>query len=214
MSEPITALVDALAAIPGSEQFFNPYADADDSNGAPDRRANLTRYLMQMQAIGPRAVMLAEAPGYRGCALTGIPVTSERIMLRGVPKWGLFGEGYRPTSGHPEGVAEASATILWGAVTEHLDWPPLLWNTVPLHPHKPGNRQSNRTPTTAERRMGAPFLQRLFAIFPDTRVLAVGRTAARALAELGYEGFVPLRHPSQGGKRAFVEGLARFAREE
>lgn len=214
MSDPITALVNVLAAITGSERLFNPYADADDPVGAPIRRANLSRYLAQMQAIGPRAVMVAEAPGYRGCALSGIPITSERIMLRGIEKWDLFGEGYRSTSGRPEGVAEATATMLWGAVIDLFEIPPLLWNTLVLHPYQPGNRQSNRTPTMAERRMCAPILVMIFALFPGMRILAVGRTAQGALTELGYSDFIALRHPSQGGKPNFLAGLRRFVGEE
>jgi hypothetical protein len=155
-----------------------------------------------MQRFAPRMILIAEAPGYRGCALTGIPVTSERIMLRGIDKWNLFGDGYRPTSDHPQGVAEMTATILWNALIEHVEQPPLIWNTVPLHPHKPGEPQSNRTPTIGEIRQGQPFIEAVLALYPIDTICAVGRKAQRALGELGYD-FVPLRHPSQGGKTEF-----------
>jgi uracil-DNA glycosylase len=199
-----TLLVD-LAALPGSERLFNPYGP-QDRPGAATRRANLTRYLSDMQRRSPRVLMLFEAPGYRGCALSGLPVTSERIMLEGIEKWGLFGEGYRKTSDNPQGVAEMTATILWRALVEHAGQPPLIWNTVPLHPHKPGERQSNRTPTVAEQRMGGEFVGRVLEVFAVELVLGVGRKAQRTLGELAVD-HLPLRHPSQGGKAAFVEGL-------
>jgi hypothetical protein len=201
----IDSLVADLAALSGSERLFNLYAPPEHP-GAAIRRANLTRYLTDMARRSPRVLMLFEAPGYRGCALSGLPVTSERVMLRGVEKWGLFGAGYRQTSSHPQGVAEMTASILWGALAEHADQPPLIWNAVPLHPHKPGERQSNRTPTVAEQRMGGQFVGRVLEIFDVELILGVGRKAQRTLSELGIA-HVPLRHPSQGGKAAFVEGL-------
>jgi hypothetical protein len=201
----VDTLVADLAALPGSERLFNPYGP-QDRPGAAVRQANLVRYLSDMQRRSPRVLMLFEAPGYRGCALSGLPVTSERIMLNGIEKWGLFGEGYRQTSDNPQGVAEMTATILWNALAEHAEQPPLIWNTVPLHPHKPGERQSNRTPTVAEQRMGGEFLGRVLEIFEVELVLGVGRKAQRTLGELTID-HLPLRHPSQGGKAEFIEGL-------
>ncbi len=201
----IDTLIDDLARLPASERLFNPYAP-DGGENAAIRRSNLRRYLVDMQRRSPHALLLAEAPGYRGCALTGIPVTSERIMLASVDRWGLFGEGYRATSGQPRGVAEMTATILWETLAEYAAVPPVIWNTLPLHPHRPGDSQSNRTPTVAEQRMGIPFVEAVLGLFDIRLVLAVGRKAQRTLAEMGVEA-LPLRHPSQGGKAEFVAGI-------
>ncbi len=200
----VTALVEWVAALPGSETLFNPYS-LDDPGGAI-RRANLARYLEDMHRRQPRVLMVFEAPGYRGCRWSGIPVTSERIMLRGIARWGLFGDGYRASSGQPEGVAEMTATILWSALIEHAVEPPLIWNSVPLHPHQPGQPMSNRPPTLEEQRMGAGLMGPVMEAFGCATVLAVGRTAQRVLAEQGIAA-IPLRHPSQGGKPEFVRGL-------
>jgi hypothetical protein len=205
MDASLTQLADDLAALPGSDRLFNPYVPHDDPLAAI-RRANLIRYLDDMRGFDPHTILIFEAPGYRGCALSGIPVTSERIMLKGIDKWSLFGDGYRATSDHPQGMAEMTATILWGALVENVEQPPLIWNTVPLHPHKPGQPQSNRTPTAAEIRMGQPFIEAVLALYPVELILAVGRKAQHALGELGCD-FTPLRHPSQGGKAEFVSGL-------
>lgn len=199
----IEALVARVAGLPGSDRLFNPYSDGP---GAEIRRANLTRYLTEMAARRPTTVLIFEAPGYRGCRWSGIPVTSERIMLRGIREWDLFGDGYQQTSDVPGGISEMTATILWNALLAHADQPPLIWNTVPLHPHRPGEPLTNRTPSTAEQRAGAALIGPMLDAFGQPRILAVGRTAQRMLAERGYA-FIPLRHPSQGGKSEFVEGL-------
>lgn len=203
--EAVDALIRELMALPGSDRLSNPYAPDGDPHAAI-RRDNLTRYLRDMLARRPDVLLVAEAPGYRGCALTGIPVTSERIMLAGIEQWGLFGEGYRSTSGHPEGVAEMTATILWGALAAFAAEPPLIWNALPLHPHQPGRPQSNRTPAAAELRMGMPFVAGVVALFEPRTILAVGRKAQQVLGEMGLI-TIPLRHPSQGGKAEFVRGL-------
>jgi hypothetical protein len=202
----IGSLIAEMAALPASDRVFNPY-DASIPGG-DIRQANLARYLSDMLARSPHVLMLFEAPGYRGCAWSGIPVTSERIMLRGIPKWGLFGEGYQATSEQPEGVAEMTATIVWGALEAYANEPPLIWNTVPVHPHRVAERQSNRTPTAEEQRMGMGPIEQVIGLFGFETLLAVGRTAQEALAALGYEA-VPLRHPSQGGKPEFTRGLAK-----
>ena len=198
------AIIDHVGALPGSDRLFNPYDLAHP--GGDIRRANFARYLADMDTRRPRALMLFEAPGYRGCVLSGIPVTSERVMLRGIARWGLFGQGYRATSGQPDGVAEMTASILWPALEQYASKPPLIWNTVPLHPHKPAQPQSNRPPNAAERRLGLDLITLLLDYFHFETIMAVGRVAQGALAALGVEA-VPLRHPSQGGKPDFIRGL-------
>ena len=197
-------LLDQLAALPGSDRLFNPYADTHP--GWETRRQNLSLYLHDMLARQPDTMMVFEAPGYRGCRFSGVPVTSERIMLKGIARWGLFGEGYCPTSDTPGGYAEMTATILWEALQAYADQPPLIWNTVPLHPYQPGKPLSNRTPTLTEQRAGAALIDAVIALMRPARILAVGRTAQNMLAERGIEA-LPLRHPSQGGKPDFVRAL-------
>ena len=44
--------------------------------------------------------------------------------------------------------SEPSATTVWGTLRElGVAEVTLLWNAFPWHPHKPGNLQSNRTPS-------------------------------------------------------------------
>ncbi|MHC4230490.1 MAG: hypothetical protein ACYSW0_23900, partial [Planctomycetota bacterium] len=92
----IQTLIDELADVPGTEKLFNPYHGSGEK--AAICRGNFGRYLEQMWALKPRVLLVSEAYGYRGARLTGVPLTSERVMLAGVEKFGLFGKGYRQTS--------------------------------------------------------------------------------------------------------------------
>ena len=161
-------VADLSAAVIG--RTFNQYA------GSALRRERLRAYL---DARADASLLLvAEAPGYRGTRVSGIPMTSER-QLTGA------------------GPAEATATIVHRVLHElGIEQDVLLWNAVPTHP---GTETSNRPPTRAEIDAGRPFVQRLAR---GRRVIPVGRVAATAL------GLPGIRHPSHGGSVAFAAGLA------
>ena len=143
---------------------------------APILRARLERYLDE-RADAP-FLLVAEAPGYRGTRVSGIPLTSER-QLTGA------------------GSAEATATIVHRALAElGLEQQVLLWNVVPTHP---GDQSSNRPPTRAEAEAGVVFAR---ALARGRTVVPVGRLAHASL------GGAYVRHPSHGGAAAFRAGLA------
>jgi uracil-DNA glycosylase len=149
------------------------------------RRADLLRrrladYLTSRAAA--EILLVAEAPGYRGTRISGVPLTSER-QLTG------------------DGPAEATATIVHRVLAElGLEDAVLLWNVVPTHPYRPGEPQSNRPPTRREIAAAAPFVA---ALARRRRVVTVGRLAQAAL------GGPYVRHPSHGGGTEFREGLVR-----
>lgn len=201
----IDTLLEALCDVPSTDGLHNLYKAEDDPFAALHLN-NLKRYLLDMQAQQPKAMFVLEAPGHRGCARTGIPITSERVMLQSQTPFGLFSDGYQLHTEKPAGMAESSATIFWAALTEYASAAPLLWNTVPLHPHKPDKAASNRTPRVSEQRMGYLFLEAVIGQFKPVTILAVGRIAQKACAEIGVD-CIGLRHPSQGGKAGFIDGL-------
>ena len=122
-------------------------------------------------------MLVAEAPGYRGTRVSGIPLTSER-QLTG------------------SGPAEATATIVHRVLAElGVEDEVLLWNVVPTHP---GDERSNRRPTPAEVRAGVAFARELAR---GRRVVPVGRVAHGAL------GGPYVRHPSHGGANGFRRSL-------
>ncbi|MEM9778090.1 MAG: uracil-DNA glycosylase [Chloroflexota bacterium] len=170
------------------------------------RQANLSLYLKEMAAKKPKVVLVGEAPGYRGCGLTGVPFTSERILAEGAA--GLFGvkSGYKISEGYLP-MSEASATIVWNVLSQFPQNLPLIWNAFPFHPHKPNNVQTNRPPKVSELSLGAIFLRKLLNLYPTVQtVVAVGNRADDCLNRMGVE-HLKIRHPSHGGKREFVMGL-------
>ena len=62
----------------------------------------------------------------------------------------------------------------------------------------------------AELAIGERFIEWLLRLFPIERIAAIGNAASSSLTRLGVE-HVKVRHPSQGGKRKFVEGMARLS---
>jgi uracil-DNA glycosylase len=173
-------VVDALAQAQIGDTF-NFYRRG---RGAALRRARLAAYL-ELHADAP-VLVVAEAPGFRGTRISGVPLTSERQL-----------------SG--SGPSEATATIVHRVLAElGLEQFVLLWNAVPTHPHLPGNPVSNRRPTRTEVEASRPFLE---ALARGRSVIAVGRLAESAL------GLPGIRHPSHGGAVAFRAGLMEYAGE-
>jgi uracil-DNA glycosylase len=209
MARRFDRFLDELARVELSPRACNQYARGVPENAV--RRRNLRLYLEQLDAIGPRLMLVGEAVSYRGGRLTGIPFVSESLMLCGAA--GVLGEGngFRRATATPRPSTEASATMVWATI-RHIEPLPLLWNAFPFHPHADGNPFSNRLPTAGELAAGQRFIEWLLRLFPIERVAAIGNAAASSLEKLGVE-HVKVRHPSQGGKRKFVEGMARLSQE-
>ncbi|MEV7326161.1 uracil-DNA glycosylase [Streptomyces sp. NPDC093970] len=178
------------------------------------RERNLRRYLELMDRIGPRMLLIGEAPGYRGHAVTGIPFMSV-AQLRARP--GLItgapeGDGFEVPTDTPA-LSEASSTVVWRTVAVLRGPAPMFWPVYPNHPHEPGRPLTNRPPRTAEVTQGTPIALALMAAFRIRMIVAVGRKAQGALARNGVEA-VPIRHPAQGGARTFAAQLARLDQED
>jgi uracil-DNA glycosylase len=186
------------------------------------RRFNLGNYLLRMTSISPNIALIGEAPGFKGCRLTGVPFTSEYLLLNGeLNEWMMFQatrekvigtasdwSSFQKTTETTSLSKEATATIVWETLIK-LDCCPLLWNAFPFHPHKPERLNSNRKPGIDELAIGEPFLIELLSLFEIDTIVAVGRTAARILHKLGLKA-EPVRHPSYGGKADFVGGLTEI----
>ena len=183
-------------------QVFNPWAqrNADDQaahNGPQQRLQRLQAHL----ASDVRQLLLGEASGYQGCRISGVPFTSERLLLAGaIPRLpcprARLSTRERPWS-------EPSATTVWSVLQQHgIADSTLLWNAFAWHPFKDGERLSNRTPGPRERAHGLEVLELLLAAIPHARLFAVGRHAQQLLEQLG-RASTALRHPSMGGALRF-----------
>ncbi|MEO8612363.1 MAG: uracil-DNA glycosylase [Chloroflexota bacterium] len=203
----IDSFIEGLAASKVALDAYNQYAPGDKNNDL--RRHNLRLYFQHILERKPLMLFVAEAPGYRGCRLTGIPLVSRKILLEGIPELNLFGVGNGYLETHDSGFesinGEQSATIVWNVLREHKVVP-LIWSTFPFHPHQPDKALTNRAPRRDEITAGKVFLEQVLKLADFKQVVAVGNVAEGALQSLGIA-CVKVRHPAQGGKNDFVRGI-------
>src|SRR6267154_1672793 len=106
---------------------FNPWWQVDEQNdigpSAPAIRRKQLRAYLQQRLGKEKLVLIGEAVGYRGGHFSGIPMTSERLLLgrsktvRLKSSDVLSGLNPRRTSKSencPNGFSEPTATIVWG----------------------------------------------------------------------------------------------------
>jgi uracil-DNA glycosylase len=196
-------LIQTLPA--SSPTLFNPFRTRcvhDLEAQAPDgRRARLGAHL----DCDAQLVLVGEAVGYQGGRYSGIAFTSERLLAQGsVPRIAPVGRLTRRALP----FSEPSATIVWRELTRlGLESRTVLWNALPLHPHRPQLPWSNRTPTRPEFALGRAAIELLAQSFPAAVFVAVGRHAQVLLGEVLGRPVPGVRHPAYGGATAFAEGL-------
>lgn len=212
-----------------SEAVFNPWGERDpqhdlNQQGAEIRRRQLQQYLSER--IGrAKTLLLAEAIGYQGGHFSGIPMTSERLLLGGLKHKnlgpGLVFRDLQPCrTSRPElrqqGFTEPTATIVWGFLAEQGIDPRsvVLWNAFPWHPYRPEKGLlSNRTPTEAELTAGHQVLRRMLELGQFAQIVAVGEKSAAQLQQLQIDA-VKVRHPANGGAGKFRAQMLALLRAE
>jgi len=201
-------LFDALRAFRG-EGAFNQYAETDPELDLPGadriRLANLALYLDAFRDA--KNVLVGEAPSFNGCRFSGIPFTSEELLMGRSPLPWADGLPFKRTSMRDRLMVEHSASIVWELISGRKDI--VLWNAFPWHPYKPGVKDRNRKPAIGEIEAASGALRIFTGLYPDASVYAVGRTAEHALAEIGIHAEY-IRHPARGGKPLFTEGVSRI----
>jgi uracil-DNA glycosylase len=199
-----------------SGPVFNPWWQIDGENDiGPDspaiRRKHLAIYLRERLGKA-RLAIVGEALGYRGGHFSGIPMTSERMLLR---KQQNIVTGIKPRrtskpSVCPDGFSEPTATIVWGALLK-IGVPPdefVLWNAFPWHsfdPHR--GLLSNRMPNKSEQLTGRPVLKAFLELFRCKQIVALGKIAAAQLEATGVKARC-VRHPASGGAKLFREQIS------
>jgi hypothetical protein len=192
-----------------SPKLFNPWrdlcADCKPCNGPDAKLARLATHL----GCKPKFILCGEAPSHRGCRHSGIAFTSECQLLAGeIPRISIP-KGDRLTSMLLP-YAERSAAIVWQALRDlRIEKRTILWNALPMHPHKQRKPQSNRTPKSSEIKIGERALRMLVDAFPSAIVVAVGRKAQGLLERMGVDAKY-VRHPARGGERKFRQGLKKL----
>ncbi|RLB69468.1 MAG: uracil-DNA glycosylase [Deltaproteobacteria bacterium] len=202
---------------------FNPWGDVDrqhdrDNRGAEIRRQQLLSYLQERVGVAD-TLLCAEAIGYQGGHFSGIPMTSERLLLGGLEHKNLYPEmvfqnlSPQRTSREdlkPLGFTEPTATIVWGFLADHKVDPRrvVLWNAFPWHPyHSEKGLLSNRTPRDEELAVGHQILLQLLELGQFKQVVAVGEKSAQQLESLEIIAS-KVRHPANGGAGKFRAQMA------
>ncbi len=193
---------DRLATLPDMDNVHNLFTNTTDAGR--QRLANLQRYFELSLQHAPSTLLVGEAPGYQGTYRTGVPFTSEDILMGPQNKFGLHGgeaNGFGVAMPSEKLWKEPSATIVQRTI-DGLPALPLIWATFPLHPHLPGKELSNRAPKADEVALGASLLRDLIAVLQPVQVVAVGNIAEKTLNSLGISA-IKVRHPSHGGATLF-----------
>jgi uracil-DNA glycosylase len=203
-----------------SGAVFNPWWQIDEENdfgphSSAIRRKHLAVYFGERLGKA-RLALVGEALGYRGGHFSGIPMTSERMLL-GKQSNILSGIKPRRTSKPsvcPHGFSEPTATIVWGALLKIGVRPDefVLWNAFPWHsfdPHR--GLLSNRTPNKSEQLSGRTVLKAFLELFPCEQIVALGKIAATQLEQRGFNTHC-VRHPASGGAKLFRQQIARIVR--
>ena len=221
----ITRFIEQLEELPSGKGVFNPWREVDAENDlgrdCPGIRRGQLAHFLKSRLGRARFLIIGEASGYQGCHFTGIPMTSERILLGNKRDIGITPESILPglpprrTSRpelNPGGFSEPTATIVWGTVASSSIDPRAvcIWNTVPQHLYNPAKGLlSNRNPSQQEIVEGIKILEGFLGLFPRAELIAVGNAAATGLTRMG-RNFTKVRHPARGGSTLFRAQAARI----
>src|SRR5206468_7558099 len=223
-----------------SRAVFNPWWEVDEQNdvgrNAPAIRRQHLRSYLQKRVGKANLAVLGEAIGYRRGHFSGIPMTSERLLLgkqtlivaalcerrnlqdsvrhggRRPPLQIISGIKPRRTSKSekcPDGFSEPTATIVWGTLLRHGLKPDqfVLWNAFPWHSFDPRHGMlSNRMPNKSEQAAGLLVLKAFLELFQCEQVVALGKIAAAQLEKLNVDAHC-VRHPASGGAKLFRQQI-------
>src|SRR6266496_1618507 len=208
-----------------SGAVFNPWWQVDKQNdigpNAPRVRRKQLRGYLRKRLGKTQLVVIGEALGYRGGHFTGIPMTSERLLLGRSKRFHIkprdFFSAVKPRRTSkpekcPDGFSEPTATIVWSTLLR-LGLKPgqfVLWNAFPWHSFDSRRGMlSNRMPNKSERAAGLPVLKPFLELFSCDQVVALGKIAAAQLEELDVNAHC-VRHPASGGAKLFRQQIAEI----
>lgn len=192
-----------------SYDVFNPWADQDALDILPNAPAARRGRLAHHFNRDAKYLLIGEAPGYRGCHFSGVPFTCEKQLCDGIVP-GISAHSRFTSRKLP--WSEGSATIIWSTLRQlGIAADVVLWNAFAFHPHKVGEMHSNRAPTTHELLCGMDILATVVESFPGSKLIAVGKTAAKTLDNLNFRIDHEVRHPSMGGANLFSAQMQELA---
>lgn len=203
-----------------TDSVFNPWYDFDYEHDidiySPRRRLkNLTKYLEERKHA--KHLIVGEALGYQGGHFSGIPMTSERILLGNMAHHGIKANFVTKTfldrTSRPSvrklGFSEPTATIVWRCLIENnfdtFDF--VFWNAFPWHPfNEEKGILSNRAPKKSEIMEGKAVIEKLLELFGFKKIFAMGSTSFNLLQNIDSK-IIHVRHPAYGGSNKFKQEL-------
>ncbi len=190
------------------DRVFNPYTERCsyfDRDQAPQLRTHALREILTRASMTELdSLWLGRELGYRGGRRTGLAFTDDLHFATHTQRWHVAIQ--RPTRG--DWVKEQTATMIW-KVLAPLESQVFLWNVFPLHSHHPGRPFTNRAHNAKERQVGTEILMDLIALLQPKRILSIGKDAALVAKQVGGSRKVyPIRHPSYGGQRDFLQQMS------
>jgi uracil-DNA glycosylase len=198
MNSDIEEFLNKLQKRSNKNSTNNPYKDEKVLN-------NLRIYLNLLKDKYYNGTMLvAEAPGYSGCNITGIPFTTVKILNE--KPHPIFNDLEKELF-KGKVFSDISGAIIWEYLSDK-EKIPLFWNSFPFHPYKKYKKLSNRKPTKFEISEGISYIDDLIAIFKPKHILALGRYGQESLQNIYPNRQIEyIRHPSYGGKEEFIKGM-------
>ncbi len=201
----IQKFIRQLKQQPNTATIGNPYLTRQLAT-------NLRYYLEAMLQVdeNPKILLVGEAPGHKGCKLTGIPFSSGEIFSRFEhPLLQKLGQQVKIK----DLAGENTATMVWDYLTQR-NITPLFWNSFPFHPHHTNNPFSNRAPNSQEIQQGIAYLQSLAKIYKPDIIAGIGHKGSKC-ARLAFpnQDITSIRHPSFGGKRDFISGMDKLIKD-
>lgn len=158
----VCEFIELISSQAHIENVTNQYSN-------PALLSNLKHYLMLLHSFPYSGhLLVGEAPGYKGCAMCGIPLTSQRIINESEHPFVI---AFRPMVSVSGNQTERTATIVWNQL-DGKSSVPAFWNVFPFHPHMPGALEQNRTPTAAEASVGMPYLDTIVGILKPHTIVA------------------------------------------
>lgn len=200
---------------------FNPWGESCPLQDLYTNSHDLRwRRLLAHFSCNARYLLVGEAPGYQGCRYSGVPFTSERLVIGGqIPRLGYAANnaGYQTRiTCRQLPWSEPSATIVWGALrAAGIHEQTVMWNAFPWHPHQPGEPLSNRTPNhlqvfgsgdgpmIPDNDHAQIILDAIIKQYSSAIIVAVGKVAEQACRCVTHRPVHRIRHPANGGATKF-----------
>ena len=202
--------VDAIA-IPMLPRVHNPWSQVcmwDDLLSGPEERKERLRSHLDCD---PALIIVGNSARYNESRYTGIPFTSEKMILDGlIPRVQLC-EGTSRLSKKPAPFEDKTSEIVWGSLYDHgVANTTVLFSAVPWHPEGEKPCGSDRIPTYREVQLGRIYLQTLVNMYPNAHVASIGGIAEASLEDLGIA-HQKLRDPHRYGFQDLKDSLKDLA---